>query len=1009
MTRMGVKLSDLINPEAEARLRAAVGDTKAKPKDDSSSTSRSSSSSQDDDRDYSRDKIGQFSSSGGSSGDRQGHSEGYRGRADGHSNGYRAGWKPDEERDHSRGWKGEHTVKSGDTLSAIAERYLGDASRWPEIAKASGLPDDFDPKTLKPGTKLVVPDQKPGTKADDGDLELKDAATPAGDLEHKSESPGAVQVLETDDNSGRVVALVSVTGVEDRVKDVIEPGAYTKTLAKHEPIGVWSHDDKVWVARTESARELLPGDPLFRDLKTMDGQPWPAAAGAVLVESLFNLETQHGRDAYSDVKFFKGKTGWSIGYRATKAHRNPRTGVRSIKELDWFEYSPVMVGAASQPMTLSVKSLAGAYAVDPDSSGSLADEHMLAALEPAELARHAELKASLGLEHKAAGVRRVRTPAGAARYGAPIGSVIVSRKVNAAKIKVGDVIDGELAGRPAKGKVTKNTADGPSQNITVQGDDDKSQVYKVAANEEVEVTRAEGAAEGPISNSQLQKLYGEATTPEQRDLIREALKKPESERAAFLAAGRSGGTTSPAKPKTDAELQAMSADALDAERTRLLKAGDSQGASRVGAVLNEKNKANRDAERAQGASGAVGRVSDDKLATMASSGTDAEKAAATKEQARRREFAADLKGKSDAELAAMLGSGGSVTDMSMVRAERARLAAGGSGAAKPAASTSDAGSSGFPSTTDQRRVRAASKADGLTAGQRASFRDLADEMSSNEHTLAEVGEKLRKWREAAPNDGPFNDAIEALLKKIGKATRSRKDLFDQAKLAHLNGRRRAAGEFELDALPLSVKGVDLSECDDFLLAAFIDADPTVEVKGSTASLNRSPRSNWVEKAGELPAYVREIARGVEKNGKDLDAAIPIAIARIKMLAAKGNPKAIKALAEWEALKAKNGKKYDSDLLEHLESKAVALLEQIDAAYGFLYEAGEFKADDADDADELAALELDDTPADVDVLAEFDAIDAKTDLGLETKNLEAATLDPAELMRAAELRRSLLGT
>lgn len=82
--------------------------------------------------------------------------------------------------------------------------------------------------------------------------------------------------------------------------------------------------------------------------------------------------------------------------------------------------------------------------------------------------------------------------------------------------------------------------------------------------------------------------------------------------------------------------------------------------------------------------------------------------------------------------------------------------------------------------------------------------------------------------------------------------------------------------------------------------------------GSSASLDRSPKSNWVENSGELPAYVREIARSIEKTGKSLDSAIAIAISRIKVWAAGGGnvsaktqAKAAKALAEWEALKGKN--------------------------------------------------------------------------------------------------------
>lgn len=82
--------------------------------------------------------------------------------------------------------------------------------------------------------------------------------------------------------------------------------------------------------------------------------------------------------------------------------------------------------------------------------------------------------------------------------------------------------------------------------------------------------------------------------------------------------------------------------------------------------------------------------------------------------------------------------------------------------------------------------------------------------------------------------------------------------------------------------------------------------------GSSASLDRKPGSNWVQETGDLPAYVREIARSVEKDGKTLEQAIPIAISRIKVWAAGGGnvtpktqAKAAKALAEWEALKAKN--------------------------------------------------------------------------------------------------------
>ena len=84
--------------------------------------------------------------------------------------------------------------------------------------------------------------------------------------------------------------------------------------------------------------------------------------------------------------------------------------------------------------------------------------------------------------------------------------------------------------------------------------------------------------------------------------------------------------------------------------------------------------------------------------------------------------------------------------------------------------------------------------------------------------------------------------------------------------------------------------------------------------GSRAPLDRSPKKNWVERAGQLPGYIREIARSIEKTGKTLSQAIAIAISRCKVWATgKGvskdtQAKASAAIAEWEKLKAKSASK-----------------------------------------------------------------------------------------------------
>lgn len=78
------------------------------------------------------------------------------------------------------------------------------------------------------------------------------------------------------------------------------------------------------------------------------------------------------------------------------------------------------------------------------------------------------------------------------------------------------------------------------------------------------------------------------------------------------------------------------------------------------------------------------------------------------------------------------------------------------------------------------------------------------------------------------------------------------------------------------------------------------------------SLDSSPKTNWVERSGGLPNYICKIAKAVMRSGKSKSSAIAIAVSRTKTWAAGGGgvdadtkAKAAKALAEWNALKAKN--------------------------------------------------------------------------------------------------------
>jgi phage head maturation protease len=192
----------------------------------------------------------------------------------------------------------------------------------------------------------------PGSKDDAVLVERKDAA-------------GPVEVI--DDQKGIVEAFVSVTGVKDNVDDIIEPGAYEKTLQERTPKGVWSHAWEHPVSKTLDIKELLPGDPSLPK-QLADGTPWPSEAGALWVKTQFNLDSDRGREAYSMVKFFDDDGSWSIGYRVPKngATKDAKTGVRRIKELNLYEYSPVLHGAAPLAKTRSVKSLGEAMAALED-------------------------------------------------------------------------------------------------------------------------------------------------------------------------------------------------------------------------------------------------------------------------------------------------------------------------------------------------------------------------------------------------------------------------------------------------------------------------------------------------------------------------------------------------------------------------------------------------------------------------------------------------------------------
>lgn len=174
----------------------------------------------------------------------------------------------------------------------------------------------------------------------DGQVEIVD---PRG-LEWKS-APGGAGTTVSDEGSGRVTCLASVTGIVDRVADNVLPGAYADTLTQRMPKVIQHHDWRLTAGKVLEAAELRPG---ARELPSTlpDGTPWPSSAGGLACLVQFNLKTQRGREAYEDTLFYGVDQEWSIGYHVPEGQsRRGQNGVREIKRLDLYEVSTVLFGA----------------------------------------------------------------------------------------------------------------------------------------------------------------------------------------------------------------------------------------------------------------------------------------------------------------------------------------------------------------------------------------------------------------------------------------------------------------------------------------------------------------------------------------------------------------------------------------------------------------------------------------------------------------------------------------
>jgi len=146
-----------------------------------------------------------------------------------------------------------------------------------------------------------------------------------------------------DEAQGIVEAYTNTMGQVDLDGDVIEPQAFDASIQNSLPIpALVGHDTTAIVGKVIGARSMPMGDGTSR----------------LYTRIQFNLDTQAGRDAFSNIKGGYVRE-WSVGFNipagASSMVREAGKMIRHIANLDWVEVSSVLRGASPGTATIAAK------------------------------------------------------------------------------------------------------------------------------------------------------------------------------------------------------------------------------------------------------------------------------------------------------------------------------------------------------------------------------------------------------------------------------------------------------------------------------------------------------------------------------------------------------------------------------------------------------------------------------------------------------------------------------
>lgn len=158
----------------------------------------------------------------------------------------------------------------------------------------------------------------------------------------KTKTGSPVLEIKALDSDGTFSGYGSIFGNIDSHGDIVQPGAFAKSLKRHEERGTrpklfWQHDMHQPIGSWTSIKEDDRG---------------------LYMEGRFNMDVQRGREAYALLKA-GDIDGLSIGYRTVKEKRDNVKSANLLEELDLIETSVVSLGSNDLALVDAVKQIRG--------------------------------------------------------------------------------------------------------------------------------------------------------------------------------------------------------------------------------------------------------------------------------------------------------------------------------------------------------------------------------------------------------------------------------------------------------------------------------------------------------------------------------------------------------------------------------------------------------------------------------------------------------------------------